>query len=427
MNTSSGILVIRVGVFPSSSETFITLQAKQAIDLGYDVRILVDKKKGLADSSQAELIKQYNLLDRTFQLSHIYPSSKWHRLKAMVQIIGHGVPWKVMATLNYFKYGLEGFKGKYLFQYESVRDFIHADIIHIQFGVYKFPFDELSALGVVKGKLITTFHGFDAHFNEEDRAEKSAYYKLLFQYGHLFTANSDYLKNKLIALACPIEKLQVVPMPVDTGFFRSVPKKDNEKDIRLLSVGRLIELKGHEYGIRAVKELRLQGFTVRYKIIGSGDELKRLKKIISDLELEQVVELAGDCNQEEVLHSMQSSDIFLMTSTCDKAGRREAQGVVVAEAQACGLPVVAFRSGGVPSAIAEGISGLLATENDVEGMAEHLEHLIRHPELRKSMGIAARTYVEENFSLDLINERWARLYSKSDVLLHLKNNMGSNE
>ena len=62
MKSSAGILVIRVGVFPSTSQTFITLQAKLALELGYDVRILVDKKNGIADTSQAEIIQQYGLL-----------------------------------------------------------------------------------------------------------------------------------------------------------------------------------------------------------------------------------------------------------------------------------------------------------------------------------------------------------------------------
>ena len=77
MKNSAGILLIRVGAFPNTSETFITLQAKLAMDLGYDVRILVDKKNGIPDSSQVEIIERYGLLDRTTELVRIDPPSKW--------------------------------------------------------------------------------------------------------------------------------------------------------------------------------------------------------------------------------------------------------------------------------------------------------------------------------------------------------------
>ncbi len=412
MKSSAGILVIRVGVFPSTSQTFITLQAKLALELGYDVRILVDKKNGIADTSQAEIIQQYGLLDRTFQLVRIDPAGKWGRLKAIVKIIAKGIPWKLFTTLNYFKYGREGLKGKYLFQYESVRGFIDADIIHIQFGVYKFPFDELKALGVIKGKLITTFHGFDAHYTKSDLADWKLYYKGLFICGSLFTANSNYLGEKLIEMGCPPQRLKIIPMPIDTDYFIPSTCPVENESIHMLSVGRLIKLKGHEFGIHAIHGLRAKGYAIKHTIIGSGEEMNPLKKLIAELGLEDVVTIEGNRTQAEVLQAMRASDIYLMTSTCDASGRREAQGVVVGEAQACGLPIVAFRSGGIPSMICEGETGLLIAENDVEQMIEKLEVLIQDPELRKRMGTAARSFVEKNFSLRSIHRTWEEVYAE---------------
>ena len=411
MKNSAGILLIRVGAFPNTSETFITLQAKLAMDLGYDVRILVDKKNGITDSSQAEIIQRYGLLDRTTELVRIDPPSSWGRLKAMVKILAQGIPWRVFATLNYFNYGREGLKGKYLFQYESVRNFIQADIIHIQFGVYKFPFDELKALGVVKGKLIATFHGFDAHYTASDLSTWRDYYRHLFSHGHLFTANSSYLGEKLIEMGCPPQRLKIIPMPVDTHYFMPPITQVESQVTRILSVGRLIKLKGHDLGIRAIHGLKEKGYAIKYTIIGTGEELDTLKKLIAALRLEDVVTIEGNRKQAEVLQAMQLSDIYLMTSTCDATGRREAQGVVVGEAQACGLPIVAFRSGGVPSTISEGETGLLATENDVEQLIEKLEVLIQNPELKKSMGTAARSFVEKNFSLRTIHQIWKEVYA----------------
>ena len=180
----------------------------------------------------------------------------------------------------------------------------------------------------------------------------------------------------------------------------------------MLSVGRLIKLKGHEFGIHAIHGLRAKGYAIKHTIIGSGEEMNPLKKLIAELGLEDVVTIEGNRTQAEVLQAMRASDIYLMTSTCDASGRREAQGVVVGEAQACGLPIVAFRSGGIPSMICEGETGLLIAENDVEQMIEKLEVLIQDPELRKRMGTAARSFVEKNFSLRSIHRTWEEVYAE---------------
>jgi colanic acid/amylovoran biosynthesis glycosyltransferase len=241
--------------------------------------------------------------------------------------------------------------------------------------------------------------------------ERTDYYRSLFNDGLLFTANSPYLKEKLIELGCPEEKLRVIPMPVDTMKFRPAESFMDHTVIRLISVGRLVKIKGHEYGIRAVGILKSRGCDVQYRIIGVGEEEQRLRSLISELGLEGIVEMEGLLSQDRIVTRMQGSDIFLMTSTYDESGRREAQGLVTGEAQACGLPVVAFRSGGVPSTLLDGETGFLVPENDIDGMAERIEYLIGHPTERQQMAKSARTHVEKNFSLRAMEAHWEGIYA----------------
>lgn len=405
-------LLLRVGTFPSPSETFITLQAKLASDLGFDVFILADRKMGLEDSSQPEIMLEYDLLARTTELRRLEPSGGRQRVITLLKILASVVPLDVLRTLDYLNYGSEGLKGNYVLHYEEVRPFIDADVVHIQFGTSKYPFDALKASGLFKGKVVTTFHGFDAHFGQVDQAERMLFYSQLFKYGEAFTANSKFLEQRLIDLGCPRDKLSVIPMPVDTDYFRPLKSSTEGDEIAILSVGRLVELKGHAFGIRAVRRLMDKGYKLRYDIVGVGEEKDSLEALIAELGLQESVTLCGARSQSEVRQLMQRSDLYLMTSAVDKTGRREAQGLVSGEAQACGLPMIAFKSGGVPSTLADGQTGFLVPEKEVEAMAERIAYLIDHPEMRRQMGEEARKFIEQNFSLQVISQQWADLYSR---------------
>ena len=99
-----------------------------------------------------------------------------------------------------------------------------------------------------------------------------------------------------------------------------------------------------------------------------------------------------------------------MTSTYDETGRRETQGVVTGEAQACGLPVIAFRSGGVPYTIIEGKTGYLSAENDYKDLANNIEKLILDEKTRHDMGESARHFIDRKYSLKVVSEIWRKQY-----------------
>ena len=129
--------------------------------------------------------------------------------------------------------------------------------------------------------------------------------------------------------------------------------------------------------------------------------------------------MLGARNQSEIKKWLQESDVFLMTSTFDDCGRRETQGVVTAEAQACGLPVVAFRSGGVPYTLEEGKTGFLAEEKNLTEFTQYLRKLCMDEPLRKKMGQNARKFVEDNFCQTKLAQKQISLYEK--VLLKTRN------
>jgi colanic acid/amylovoran biosynthesis glycosyltransferase len=235
---------------------------------------------------------------------------------------------------------------------------------------------------------------------------------LLFKYSDLVTACTPYLQKQVIELGADPNRIELLPLGVDTSFF--LPLKNTQKNeiIRIISVGRLVEWKSHKLGIQAVNNLINEGFNLEYCIIGDGPERNKLLQLIEKLHLKKHVKMLGARDQSEIKKWLQESDVFLMTSTFDECGRRETQGVVTAEAQACGLPVVAFRSGGVPYTIEEGKTGFLAEEKNVAEFTHHLRKLCKDDTLRKKMGQNAREFVEANFSNTELSKKQLSLYEK---------------
>ncbi|BFH78685.1 hypothetical protein TthTF24_14020 [Thermus thermophilus] len=91
-------------------------------------------------------------------------------------------------------------------------------------------------------------------------------------------------------------------------------------------------------------------------------------------------------------------------------GEAEAFGMVYLEAQACGVPVVAFASGGVPEVVLNGETGFLSPERDVASLRESIRSLLRSEELRHRLAKAAMRHAQEHFALSKLNEKLEDLY-----------------
>src|SRR5690606_13074021 len=184
--------------------------------------------------------------------------------------------------------------------------------------------------------------GYDAHFETQDRLILlQQRYRLLLKYSQYLTINTNYLSKKVQLLGGEIGKIKIIPMGIDLEFFQSKSEKSisAKATIQLISIGRLVELKGFEYAVKSVKILVDKGFDVQYTIVGEGKDKDTLLQLISKLNLTESVFLVGAKSQTDIKILLEENHIFLMSSITDSTNRAEAQGVVVAEAQAMGLPV----------------------------------------------------------------------------------------
>jgi colanic acid/amylovoran biosynthesis glycosyltransferase len=391
------LIIFKVPSFPEVSETFILSAIISAIKSGEEVKIIANKVKAVANSSQPELLFEYDLLKKSIEFQQ--PTDKKLRKRAFLAFL-----FKPVSLYYYFKFCL--IKGKvsldyvfYLNFYASLRK---TAVFHAHFLPSLTPLLELKKIGYLKSKLIVTFHGYDAHFLPQ-RAVLDNMLLNIEKYVNHITVNSQYLKNLLVNKGFKSCSIDIVPIGIDTVFFKNINQRDfeNKRAVKLITVGRLVPLKGQEYGISAVKLLKDLGYHVSYTLIGSGSELSRLKELVRKLELQNSVCFLGDKSQEEIKNELEQHDVFLMTSTHDDHGRREAFGVVSLEAQAMGLPVIGFDSGGFPETIINKHTGFIVPDRDVNGIAIQVIELADNTFRLNQMSLNAADHIRKNFDINL--------------------------
>ena len=201
-------------------------------------------------------------------------------------------------------------------------------------------------------------------------------------------------------------------MGIDLKKFKfSERMKQPGEPIKILTIGRLIEKKGHVYAIRAIAKVVKKYRNIEYLIAGDGPLRNKLEGLVQELGIEKHVKFSGAIEQNEVLKLYQQAHIFVLPSITTSNGDQEGIPVVLMEAQATGLPVISTYHTGIPEVIVEGKSGFLVPEKDVDALAERLEYPIEHPELWPDMGRYGRKFVEEKYDIKKLNQQLVEIYS----------------
>jgi len=199
------------------------------------------------------------------------------------------------------------------------------------------------------------------------------------------------LKDLIIPLGIPEEKISVVPNGVDTKAFFSVPREDARKKVKLhakhviLSIGRLTPNKGFDLLIKALRNLNPEVCQrdLYFAIVGEGGYRKELERLIASLGLNKYVGLVGEIPHRELYNWYSAADIFCLAS------EDEGWPNVVLESLACGTPVVATPVGGIPEIIRSNGIGLL-TKRSEQDIAETISIALKKPWDRHEIAQYAR-------------------------------------
>ncbi|HEY9767604.1 MAG TPA: glycosyltransferase [Coleofasciculaceae cyanobacterium] len=404
------IAILAGGVFPTLSKTFIIDQITELIDRGHEVNIYATEPD--SQNTVHPNVEKYQLKKHIYY--HKVPENSLVRLRKLTGIWLANFsknPAVMLRTLNIFKYGKKALSLRLLYLAIPYLDKQPYDVVHCHFGYNGLKGQALRDLGVLRGKLIVTFHGVSM---SKDLQEKGVQiYNRLFEKGDLFLPISEHWQHKLIKLGCDESKIIVHRMGIDCHNFAFMPRQPSADGVtRLVSISRLVEKKGIEYGIRAVAKLAKIKPDLEYNIVGDGLLKPKLQELIQELNVGNLVKLLGWKQKTEVIDILNNSHVLLAPSITAKNGDREGIPVALMEAMAMGLPVISSLHSGIPELVADGISGFLIPERDVEGIAAKLNYLIEHPEMWPRMGKAGREIVEANYDIDKLNHRLLEIYQE---------------
>ena len=246
---------------------------------------------------------------------------------------------------------------------ELYRYFVEAlkpDVVIAHFAINEHRFQQrIGPLGIRIPTLVMT-HGIDVfHLKLGDEYARYVRDELCLRRDVLFTTVSNYLLGELTAAGIDKAKVLVVPNTVNPRFFahrKTNDFYDRSRPLHLLSVGRLIDWKGHDHLLRGLAKFRrecTQDVTLTI-VYGNGDEqLKPLQELAANLALTDCVNFEPFVDFDTQPDYFQSFDLFVHPSTysTDELRKSETFGVAVLEAIAAGLPVICSNAGGLPEVI----------------------------------------------------------------------------
>ncbi len=209
---------------------------------------------------------------------------------------------------------------------------------------------------------------------------------------------SDFCHSQVMSLVDPSHwgKLRVVRCGVRAERFtrgetgnapRSEADKAPRSEVNILSVARLVPVKGHATLIDAVHDLLSRGLSITLSVIGDGPQRGLLERRVRELGIERSVAILGAVGQDDIRARYEEADIFCLPSAA------EGLPIVLMEAMAMELPVVASQVMGVAELVEHGATGLLVRPARPDLLADALARLAEDPSLRASMGAAGREKV----------------------------------
>lgn len=269
---------------------------------------------------------------------------------------------------------------------------------------------------------IVYVYGLDLLLVKNSRRKRWLAKKILGR-AHGVVAPSAYTKELAVSLGAAAERTYVVhPIPEQARLVTAdaVAAFEEKYGIQgkkvLLTVGNLVKRKGHDMVIQALPRVQAEVGAVRYLVVGTGREQERLAALSERHGVRDAVLFVGQLDDNELPLAYAAADVFIMPSRIlrDSAGQAcdvEGFGVVYLEASQYGLPVIAGNSGGVPDAVADGISGILVDPESVDSISDAILKILKDGSLAETLGHQGKVRAEGQFLLDTEIEKVKALLS----------------
>lgn len=244
-------------------------------------------------------------------------------------------------------------------------------------------------------------HGLDLRLAVSHPRKKKIARYLMRQAEHVF-ANSETVAGEIEAFS-GVKPVVITPGTEPRKFMEKMEARRElglrENDAIILAVGRLVPRKGFD---RLIESLKFLPNDRRLVILGDGNDRERLKELAKPHERQ--IDFIHDASDDIRDLWYAAADVFALPVR-DEGSDVEGFGIVFLEAAAHGLPVIAGRSGGAVEAVLDRKTGLLVDPENPQEIAENIEYLFMHRDLREEMGRAGRERAREDFTWEDRAER----------------------
>ena len=292
------------------------------------------------------------------------------------------------------------------FYRQSVSNYIlnnveEADLVHAH-QIYPDGYGVMDLCREWNVPLIVELHstGSLKTWLEDDRIKNKV--MEVFEFSSKIICISEELSELLIEVGVDSGKIEIISLGVDVYKFKPDDKISLKKQLKIeagkiiLYVGRLDKLKGVDYLLRAIYELRTKYGTsdinLQVVIIGKGSEVNNLQKLSRNLDLQEIVTFKGELRGKELEDWYSVADLFILPSLT------EGKPVVIYEAMSSECAVIATNVGGIPDQVKDNHTGLLFEPEDMDALANKIKYLLDNEDVMKKMGENGRKLV--------INEGW---------------------
>jgi glycosyltransferase involved in cell wall biosynthesis/radical SAM superfamily enzyme YgiQ (UPF0313 family) len=228
------------------------------------------------------------------------------------------------------------------------------------------------------------------------------FWRIIHQSPDWVTAISGFLAQRAKKLGVPENKISIIPNGVDLSL---VPPNTGIIPNRVVCVARLSWEKGLNYLVAAWPEVLRVVPAAKLVLVGEGDKRTEIEQMMRQFNLSDSIELLGNLSHPRVLEEIKKSQVFVCPSLA------EGLGIVFIESQACGVPPIGTKVGGIPDVISNGKNGLLVEPKNSQLLAAAIIKLLSDQELRQRLAEKALIDVRRFNWIDVVGQVGA-LYEK---------------
>ena len=280
------------------------------------------------------------------------------------------------------------------------------DLVHVHWPMPHALFGWVARLAC-GARIITTWYGVELRWVKGAMPWLRPFLRWALRISDQAVAISSYTAREMTELAAV--PVRVIPYTIALPD-AATGAKPREGTFEILFVGRLVERKGVTHLVEAVRRLPA-ALNPHLTIIGEGPERLGIEAQVAQEDLAARVTVRGRVSAADLREAYAGARVLVLPAVVDARSDTEGLGVVLLEAMAYGVPVIASAIGGITDIVVDGESGLLVPPGDATALAAALERVAQDRTLAQRLGEAGQRRVREQFSWASITARWEECYA----------------